>query len=300
MGAQVISLSGGQMTAARGRNTGWREAGQPEYILFLDGDTILDAGFLGHAKAALDANRDVAAVFGQRREMDPGQSIYTRVLDLDWMIPEGETTFFGGDVLIRHDALAAAGGFEDALIAGEEPELCRRLRALGWRILRIDVPMTQHDLAIYRFSQYWRRLMRAGYAFAQVSSRFQSTGDPFWSAEARRNRQRGIFWGGGLVLALLASLVLVMRPGIPVTRWMADSRWLVAALPLAAYVTFLALMAGRSAWRFRWKSSSLPTLVLYGLHSHLQQVPVALGQLAWWRDRRAARSRGLWEYKDVG
>jgi hypothetical protein len=103
-----------------------------------------------------------------------------------------------------------------------------------------------------------------------------------------------------LVLALLASLVPAIRPGIPVTRWMADSRWLVAVLPLAAYVIFLALMAGRSAWRFRWKSSSLPTLVLYGLHSHLQQVPVALGQLAWWRDRRAARIRGLWEYKDVG
>jgi hypothetical protein len=301
-GAEVILLSGGQMTAARGRNTGWRaaeQASRPEYILFLDGDTILDADFLGHAKAALDQDADVAAVFGQRREMDPGQSIYTRVLDLDWVVPAGETVFFGGDVLIRCCALAAAGGFEDSLIAGEEPDLCRRLRAQSWRILRIDVPMTRHDLAIYRFGQYWRRLMRAGYAFAQVSARFRSTGDPFWSAEAKHNRRRGLFWGGALLLALLATLLLALLPAGLLARSVAEHRWEFAPLPLGAMLGFLALMSVRTAWRFRWKSSSLLTLALYGLHSHLQQVPVALGQLAWWRDQRAARNRGLWEYKDL-
>jgi hypothetical protein len=31
--------------------------------------------------------------------------------------------------------------------AGEEPELCVRLRRRGWRILRLDAEMTRHDAA---------------------------------------------------------------------------------------------------------------------------------------------------------
>ena len=42
--AQVIALHGGIQTAARARNAGWQRASAP-YILFLDGDTILNAAF---------------------------------------------------------------------------------------------------------------------------------------------------------------------------------------------------------------------------------------------------------------
>jgi hypothetical protein len=34
------------------------------------------------------------------------------------------------------------------------------------------------------------------------------------------------------------------------------------------------------------------------LHSHLQQVPIFVGQLQYARDRRAGRIRGLIEYKN--
>ena len=49
--------------------------------------------------------------------------------------------------MMRPDALEAVGGYRDDLIAGEEPELCVRLRAAGWRIWRLEREMAIHDAA---------------------------------------------------------------------------------------------------------------------------------------------------------
>lgn len=276
LGAVVLPLPAGAFTAARARNFGWRHA-TGEMILFLDGDTILDADFPLAALAELEKDAANAAAWGHRREFCGCVSVYVRVLDLDWVYEPGETLFFGGDVLVRRAALESVGGFDEKLIAGEEPEMCRRMRNNSWRIQHIDAPMTLHDLAITRFSQYWRRATRAGYAFASVSARFRATSDPFWSSDARRNRIRGLFWLLSPILALAISV------------------WLLSPLPLALWLLLLVSVTLRSAWLSRWKSNDRKTLILYGLHSHLQQVPIFLGQLQYLTNR----DRKLMEYKDV-
>jgi len=276
LGATVLPLPAGAFTAARARNLGWRHA-TGELILFLDGDTILDADFPLLALAELDKDTANAAAWGHRRELCACLSVYVRVLDLDWVYPPGETLFFGGDVLVRRAALESVGGFDEKLIAGEEPEMCRRMRNKGWRIQHIDAPMTLHDLAITRFSQYWRRATRAGYAFASVSARFKGTSDPFWSSDVRRNRIRGLFWLLSPVLAIVASA------------------WLVSPLPFALWLLLLLAVTLRTAWLSRWKSDDPKTLILYGLHSHLQQIPILFGQWQFLRNR----NQKLMEYKDV-
>jgi hypothetical protein len=65
-------------------------------------------------------------------------------------------------------------------------------------------------------------------------------------------------------------------------------------LGLIAAYTFLAL---RSAYKARWKSSQPLTLLLYGLHSHFQQLPIACGQLSYWYHRFRKQQQGLIEYK---
>ena len=276
LGATVLPLSPGTFTAARARNLGWRNA-SAELILFLDGDTILNSDFPLAALTELRKDPTNAAAWGHRREICPCLSIYVRVLDLDWVYPPGETPYFGGDVLIRRAALEAVNGFDETLIAGEEPEMCRRMRNLGWRIQHIDVPMTLHDLAITRFSQYWRRSQRAGYAFAAVSARFRTSSDQFWSGEVWRNRLRGLFWLLTPVLALAASVALL------------------SLVPVAIWLLILFAMAARTAWQYRWKSAPWSTLLLYGFHSHLQQIPILFGQLQFLFNRNKA----LMEYKDV-
>lgn len=277
-GARVIVLDAPRTTAAMGRNAGWRAA-KGEYILFLDGDTILNPGFVRAALEPMLADPAIVAVWGHRREIHPEASIYNRILDLDWVYAPGIAEFCGGDVLMRRSALEQAGGYDSDLIAGEEPELCRRMRALGYRILHIDHPMTGHDLQITRFSQYWKHAARAGHAFAEISARFRSSDDRFWTAERRRNLIRGGFWMGSFALALLLSALRL------------------SLLPIGAWITLLLVLSLRSAWKSRWKSRETGTLLLYGIHSHLQQIPICVGQITYAFDQRRGNKRALIEYK---
>ena len=275
--ARVIALHPVRPTAALGRNAGWRAA-IGDTVLFLDGDTVLARDFLADSLPAFD-DPAVAIVWGHRREMHAERSVYNRVLDLDWIYPPGPAAFCGGDALFRRDVLVQTGGFDETLIAGEEPELCRRLLAAGYSILHVDSPMTGHDLAITSFRQYWRRAARAGHAYAEVSQRFAGTPAPFWEEEVRRTRTRAVALVVLGVCGLLGSLLLL-------------SAWPV----LAAAMLLLALFL-RTAWKARWKSRDAGTLLLYGVHSQLQQIPIYWGQMQYARNRRRGVASRLVEYK---
>ena len=281
LGAKVVPVESARQTAALARNTGLAAAAAP-YVLFLDGDTILHPDFPSIALAAIAADPTVAAVWGHRRELHPERSVFNRVLDLNWIIPPGFTQYCGGDVAMRREGLAAVQGSDPTLSAGEEPEVCRRIRAQGFRILHVDAPMTKHDFNMTRVRQYWRRALRSGHAYAEVSKRFRNTDDPLWQRARVRNLLRGTFWTLTLASALLASIA--SRSPFPAAAWMA----------------VLLLMAVRSGWKARWKSSSPSTLFLYGLHCHLEQVPILFGQLQFDLDAWRGKRRGLIEYKNEG
>jgi glycosyltransferase involved in cell wall biosynthesis len=277
-GARVLSLAGSPTTAARGRNAGWRST-PAAFVLFLDGDTVLDPGFLPRALAEF-ADPRVAVVWGHRREIAPQSSLYNRVLDLDWIYAPGLTEFCGGDALMRRDVLLEVGGYDEQLIAGEEPELCRRMRTLGYQILHVDCPMTGHDLAMTSWGQYWSRATRTGFAYAAMSRRFRGTDFPLWQRDARKNLVHG---PGMVILPALALLV---------------SWWVRSWVPLAALGAVLLLLGLRTMRRILWKSPGDPwTCFIYGLHSHLQQVPIFFGQMKFYRQRGGAHR--LIEYKGV-
>lgn len=204
LGARVVPLDMGQpFTAARARNAGiaaLRDAA-PEFIQFVDGDCTLDAGWINAALAAFATDDRLAVVCGRRRERFPGASVYNRLADREWDTPIGPARACGGDALMRHAPVAAMGGFRESLIAGEEPELCLRLRQAGWSILRIDAEMTLHDAAMTRFGQWWKRAVRAGHAFAEGASLHGRGPDRHWIAETRR----ALIWGAGLPLAILTA-----------------------------------------------------------------------------------------------
>jgi glycosyltransferase involved in cell wall biosynthesis len=277
-GATVIVVHPERPTAAIGRNAGWRSA-TSDLVLFLDGDTVLHPDFALAAWNALSRDSSIAAVWGHRREIHTETSLYNRVLDLDWIYPPGLAEFCGGDVLVRRKVLLDVGGFDERLIAGEEPELCRRIRARGHGILHIDFPMTGHDLQITHWSQYWKRATRAGHAYAEVSERFRSSKDPFWASDRKRNLMRGSFW--------LISLAVVLAGSV-----------FFGVLPVALWLVLLLLVSVRSAWKARWKRASPGVLLLYGFHSHVQQVPIFVGQLQYELSKRQNRKPKLIEYKE--
>lgn len=278
MGAEVVLLDPSRpFTAARARNAGLAALRAlpdppPPYLQFVDGDCALRPGWLPRARAFLDANPEIAAVCGRRRERFPEASIYNRLCDWEWDTPPGETRACGGDALFRLMPLIAAGGYRDELIAGEEPELCLRLRQLGWKIWRLDAEMCWHDAGMARFSQWWRRSRRAGYAFAAGAALHGAGPERHWVAETRR----ALLWGA--VLPALAA-------GAVVAGGLAKPLLVAGALTLTAYPAQALRIARREGGR--------RTGAERGVFTVLGKFPEALGVLEF---RLLGRAK-LIEYK---
>jgi len=285
VGAQVVELEPTlSFTAARARNEGaaaLRRAGRDvEFVQFVDGDCEVEAGWLAKAAAALRGDPGLAVVFGRRRERSRDASVWNLLCDLEWDVPPGEALSCGGDALMRRAAFDAVGGYDPTRIAGEEPELCLRLRGRGWRIARIDAPMTVHDAAMTRFGQWWLRTQRSGYVDAEGCAEL-GVRYPRWRAVPS-----AIAWALALPLAGVVAVVVAVSAGAT----------LLAAAVLAAVGALYALLWTRVARRAarRWpvvEARAYATWIVLG------KWPCLHGMATWaWR-RLGGGGRRLIEYK---
>ncbi|WP_065755365.1 glycosyltransferase [Bradyrhizobium paxllaeri] len=275
-GIDVVELSLNlRFTAARARNAGFARllelAPQLEYVQFIDGDCVLDQNWPRRAVDYLSDRENVCAVFGRRRERYPDRSIYNQLCDHEWNVPVGKARSCGGDVMMRVKSLETAGGYRDDLIAGEEPELCVRLRARGWLIWRIDEEMTLHDAAIMRFEQWWRRHVRSGYAFANGAHLHGSPPERLWVWESRR----AILWG--LIIPFVCAC-LTLAFGFPGLL-----AFLIYPLQLGRRILHIP-----GAWRVR---------VQLAFFELLSRFPESIGQLRFVRDSLLQVPSRIIEYK---
>jgi glycosyltransferase involved in cell wall biosynthesis len=206
-GIEVVELDRATpFSAARARNAGFKRLLELEprldYVQFLDGDCELATGWLEKAARFLAENPRVAAVCGRLREKHPQRTVYNLLCDIEWDAPRGEARSCSGIAMMRVDALTAARGYRANLVAGEEPELCARLRAAGWRIWRLDAEMAVHDAAISRFGQWWRRTLRSGYAYAHLAALHGAPPERLGMRESRS----AWLWGFLLPVTALAAI----------------------------------------------------------------------------------------------
>lgn len=209
VGAEVVDLDLSRpFTAARARNEGFErllaKESQIELVQFIDGDCELEQGWIAAAATHMRAGASLAAVCGRRREKFPQNSFYNAMCDAEWNTPIGLADACGGDALYRVSAFRQVGGFDATLIAHEEPDLCSRLGSAGYRIERLDLPMTRHDADIRKFSQFWRRNIRAGYGYAQATAKhWKSSNNP-----GRVYCRRALTWSFVLPVLCLGMSVL--------------------------------------------------------------------------------------------
>jgi GT2 family glycosyltransferase len=276
LGVETIELDPrSPFSAARARNEGFERlrTSHPDvvYVQFVDADCELNAGWLASAAKFLLDHQDVAVVSGRLREKYPEHSIYNTLCDMEWEMPAGEVRDCGGIAMMRASAFDAVQGFRVDLIAGEEPELCVRLRKQAWRIWRLEQGMALHDSAMLRFGQWWKREQRAGHAFAQGSELHGAQPEQHYVREFRS----ALLWGLGVPLTTLLLTSSIGPRGL----------LLLASYPLQ--IVRLALLGTRSS-RENWLRA---TFLVMG------KFPEMLGLLQYYLRRILGRQHRLIEYK---
>ncbi|WP_439519119.1 glycosyltransferase [Hydrogenophaga sp.] len=283
LGIQVVELdTSAPFTAARGRNAGFMalhaSGDLPEFVQFIDGDCLLVPGWISAGLAHLRSRPDLGLVTGWRSEIHRDRSVYNAICDFEWHRPAGPIEACGGDMMVRAQAFLNLKGFNPQVIAAEDDEFCVRLRKSGLGIERLPLPMTQHDAAMTRFSEWWRRAVRSGHGFAQVGH--------LHPEHFRPERRRVWLYGLLLSLVLVAGLLLAMSGALLAGGLLAGAALSVYALSWVRTVQGLA-------------RAGLPRseAMHHGLYLSLSKYPNLIGMLTYWVRRWQRRDMSIIEYK---
>lgn len=279
-GVHVHRLSADRpFSAARARNEGfellvgiWDDL---EFVQFIDGDCELDRNWLEQGRRTLEADSGLAAVCGRTIERYREATIYNRLCDIEFDVPPGEVGATGGIFMIRRSAFAEVGGMREGVVAGEEPEMCLRLRRAGWRMHRLAEPMVLHDSAMNRFGQWWTRAVRGGVAWGIGKELHGHGSERYCVREVRRT------WLWGLVL-----------PGVALAL-----AWPTLGISIGVYVLLLAVQAVRIAVASRRGGRSLGDSTLYALACVISKFAGCVGLIKHRIDRMRRRGSRIVEYK---
>lgn len=132
-----------------------------EWLLTLDQDSVVSAGMVT-ALASLTNKEDVAIICPQiedvRRKNEKTVQISDTVEDVNFCITSGS--------LMNVKKTIEVGGFDDYLFIGlVDDEICYRVRLNGYRILRNNAVVLNHELGNLTPSKHERMWLKLGTAF---------------------------------------------------------------------------------------------------------------------------------------
>lgn len=280
LGALVVQLDLSRpFTAARARNEGFERLCEVNpavrFVQFVDGDCEVVEGWLDRAQRVLEEDSTIGVVCGRRRERFPESTVYNRLADLEWDGAAGETKACGGDAMMRVEAVREVGGYNPAIIAAEDDEVCLRIRRAGWKVMRIDAEMTLHDMAMTSFRQWWRRSTRTGHAYAEGSAMYGRTPERHFVRQTRST----LFWG---VLCPATALALAWP-----TRG-------ISLFLLAGYFLLYRRTCRYYAVQRGWPRGDAR---LYAAWIVLAKFPQAQGAIRYWLGRLSGRRSPVIEYR---
>ncbi len=279
IGVQVVQLDMSiPFTAARARNAGFDAliANNPDlkFVQFLDGDCEIQPGWIDTAVAFLEAHEDVAIVSGRRKERYPDATPLNELMDIEWNTAVGETTAVLGDMCVKVSAFKRVNGFDETIIAAEDDDLCLRIANLGYKVFRLDAPMSLHDANLTKVSQWYRRAKRGGHGYANINHLHGQ--QP--SRHFTRHLRSTILWGG-----IVPAVFLLALPFAP----------LISLAVAAVYALFIL----RTFWRRLQNGDPLKRAALYSFLIYTSKVPEFMGVLHYWKNHLFNRQHRLIEYK---
>ncbi len=275
LGIDIVSLdTDAPFTAARARNAGFaalERSGLPDVVQFVDGDCVVEPGWIAAGLECLAANPEFGLVTGWRTELDPGASVYNAMAEVEWHRPAGPIKVCGGDLMVRSGVFRQVGGFNPALICSEDEDFVIRVREAGHVAWRIPRTMTRHDLGMTRFSQWWTRTARTGHGFAEVGAMHP----PHFQTELRR-----VWVYGGILPVLVVFGVLT------------GTSWIIALVALAYVFNWLRTARGLTHLGLR-----TPTALHHAAFITLSKLANMQGVLTFYWRKFRGRDMRLIEYK---
>jgi GT2 family glycosyltransferase len=215
------------------------ERAQGTLVQFVDGDMVLDPGWLAHAAPFLRDRPRVAAVagFSENAVTNPNLRRMDRRARLREKNEVGNAdlrVLWGGAVLVRAEALSQGGGFNPYLVGLEQLDVSWRLRRAGYGLQRLGAPMAIHhgyDQPLpleVEIRKRWRTYFVGG---GQLLRLYISKYPDLAPALLARETRGATMFLGGVVFVLAFLLIFIQNP-------------LVAAL-LAAVLMAGLLLRGR-------------------------------------------------------
>lgn len=190
-GARVLSLDGGPYGPAVARNRG-ASAAEGDLLVFIDADVAVHPDTLSRMVEIMEAQPDLAALFGSYDDNPPARGLVTLYKNLvhHYVHQNGRreaSTFWAGCGAIRKEVFLAVGGFNEKYgrPSIEDIELGARLKNDGYRIwLCPDVQavhLKQWKLASMlradirdRALPWTRLIIRSGHIPADLNLSFKS------------------------------------------------------------------------------------------------------------------------------
>jgi GT2 family glycosyltransferase len=227
------------------------------YILFVDGDTEIDAGWVATAIEYLDEHPHVAAVDGKLRELyyEDGRVVGSSPDVFGAGDAPAEVEGLGGNAVYRRSALERVGSFNPFIVSYEEAELAARLRRSGTVVVRLPAVMGTHRTgrrgSLQELGRRYRENLIKGYGQTLRIAIGQGT----LLAHARSMKRY-------LQFQAVVACALVAGVASAVTR---DARLVAGPLVLAALLVVLFMVRSRSLTKpFRliadWAVWTLPML----------------------------------------
>lgn len=271
-GIDIVELDkSAPFSAARARNEGFERLLELnpalELVHFIDGDCELDSCWLSNVIEVFDKQKTVAVISGRLKEKHRNTSVYMKLCDMGWYKPAGFVDACGGIATYRRNVFESMSGFNGLLIAGEEPELCLRMREAGWKVLSLDVEMGTHDSAMTKFSQWWTRCVKVGFGYMNGLE---------WGGWSKQYKST-LFWAGlPLVIVLL---VLMSGSGV--------SLLLLLLYPIQVYRIFRKTSGDKLSRKDRF---------IYAFFCMLSKFPESQGIMTYFLNKISSKSKVI-QYK---
>lgn len=142
-----------KINAAIARNYGIAKVrDDASYVLFLDGDMVLNLDFIKNSIAELEKSKELAACTGYFN------NIYYSDLEKTIFLRKEETKFknrirpikaMGGNFIIKKCILQQIGKFDENLTINEDIDYCFRIRNLKYKVLFIPCMLGEHNTVLY-------------------------------------------------------------------------------------------------------------------------------------------------------